>query len=111
MLIKGTQDDLLGGQEEAYWAELPPAAKNKGKFVVFDEKSGGSLHCQAGSYLTAAAEMYPWLEGIMPPGGVSPPGPPSPPSSGAVAVRVHGVVAFVMVMLVGPLAHLFSNTI
>jgi pimeloyl-ACP methyl ester carboxylesterase len=106
MLIKATQDDLLGGQEEAYWDELPPAATDKGKFMVFDEKSGGSLHCQAGSYLTAAAEMYPWLEGIIPPGEVSPPasGPPSPPSSDAVAVEVHEVVVSVTMMVVGALA-------
>jgi hypothetical protein len=34
--------------------------------VVYPAGSCAALHCQAGSYLTQADAIYPWLETLMP---------------------------------------------
>jgi hypothetical protein len=47
-LGKGTEDNLIGGYEDAYYSLLPEATKKLSLLSVFEPPSGGALHCQIG---------------------------------------------------------------
>ena len=47
---QGTEDDLIGGFEQAYFDALPAGVKAKSVLSVFDPESGGALHCQIGAH-------------------------------------------------------------
>ena len=55
---KGTQDDLLGGQEDKFFSRINPAIANASTLFTFDGSSGGALHCQAGSPYILAARIF-----------------------------------------------------
>ncbi len=63
--FKGTEDDLLGGQEEDFFSQLSPATQEKSTLITFDDQSGGALHCQVGGSLALAAQLFAALDPII----------------------------------------------
>ena len=63
--FKGTQDDLLGGQEEDVFAKLSPSTANESTLITFDGASGGALHCAVGSPYLQAARQFGALNSIV----------------------------------------------
>lgn len=63
--FKGSQDDLLGGQEDEFFGGLSPNVSDVSTLLTFDGASGGALHNQVGSPYTLAAKMYAKLNPIL----------------------------------------------
>lgn len=56
--FKSTQDDLLGGQEDTFFAQLNDSTKKKSILLTFDGASGGALHNQVGSPYIRDARQF-----------------------------------------------------
>ena len=63
--FKGTEDDLLGGQEDDFFAQLNPEILLNSTLLTFDAASGGALHNQVGSPYIRAARSFAKLNTIM----------------------------------------------
>lgn len=61
----GTEDDLLGGQEEDFFSMLSPKTQEMSMLLTFDAQSGGALHDQVGSPLVLAAKQFAALNPII----------------------------------------------
>ena len=61
----GTQDDLLGGQEEDLFSMLSPETQEKSQLLTFDAQSGGALHDQVGSPHVYAAKLFAALNPVL----------------------------------------------
>lgn len=62
--VKGTQDDLLGGQEDDFFGQLSPGISDASTLIEFDDASGGALHDQVGSPFILAARLFAKLDPI-----------------------------------------------
>jgi len=63
--VKGTEDDLLGGQEEDWFSQLSPETQSVSTLITFDETTGGALHCQVGAPLILANQIFSVLDPIL----------------------------------------------
>lgn len=70
--IKGTEDDLLGGQEDEWFARLSPATQEKSVLIEYGPDSGGALHCQVGAPNALSAKMFAALNPILQVGSQEP---------------------------------------
>ncbi|KAI8105185.1 hypothetical protein M9435_000355 [Picochlorum sp. BPE23] len=62
LVLSGTQDNLMGGQEEEYFNQLPQNIQDVSKLVNFTAETGGALHSQSGALQTQAEAVFPWLK-------------------------------------------------
>lgn len=74
LVLSGTQDNLMGGQEEDYFNQLPQDIQDVSKLVNFTAETGGALHSQSGALQTQAEAVFPWLKETL---GSAAPSPPS----------------------------------
>ena len=63
--FKGTEDDLLGGQEDDFFDQLSPDTQEISTLITFDDHSGGALHCQVGGSITLATQLFAALNPII----------------------------------------------
>lgn len=56
--FKGTEDNLLGGQEDLFFAMLSPGTEQKSVLYTFDHESGAALSSQAGSPDALTANLF-----------------------------------------------------
>ena len=61
----GTEDDLLGGQENYFFSQLSSSTSGISQLITFDGESGGALHDQAGSPFVLAANLYGALNALV----------------------------------------------
>lgn len=72
LILSGTQDNLMGGQEENYFNQLPQDVQDVSKLVNFTAETGGALHSQSGAMQTQAESVFPWLKETL---GIAAPNP------------------------------------
>ena len=65
MAVRGTEDDVLGGQEQDFFSQLSSQVQNKSLLLTFNASSGGALHDQIGSPLIGDAEYFSFLNKIL----------------------------------------------
>ncbi len=99
LVLAGSQDVLMGGQQNAYFDQLPEAIKEKSKLVVFDAESGGALHCQVGAMGSQAEVVVPWVESMLSDGAFQLNSNPSLASSMATSVLTSLLALVVVVVL------------
>ena len=89
----------MGGQQNAYFDQLPEAIKEKSKLVVFDAESGGALHCQVGAMGSQAEVVVPWVESLLSDGAFQLNSNPSLASSMGTSVLASLLALVVVVVL------------
>ena len=62
--FKGSEDDLLGGQEDEFFDMLSSETQEKSVLIEYIADSGGALHCQVGSPYALASRMFAALNPI-----------------------------------------------
>lgn len=62
LVLSGTEDNLMGGQEVSYFDQLPDNIKSKSQLVNFTAETGGALHSQSGAMNVQAAAVFPWIK-------------------------------------------------
>ncbi len=62
LVLSGTEDNLMGGQELSYFDQLPDDIKSKSQLVNFTAETGGALHSQSGAMNVQAAAVFPWMK-------------------------------------------------
>ena len=65
LAIRGTEDTLVGGQEEQFFSQLLPNVQNMSQLLTFNATTGGALHDQVGSVFTQSDRTYAFLNSIL----------------------------------------------
>jgi pimeloyl-ACP methyl ester carboxylesterase len=96
LILSGTEDNLMGGQAEIYFDQLPLEVQGASKLVNLTAKTGAALHSQAGALATQSEQVFPWLKQTL--GTVS----PQAPSSNAMEVTRGFITAAMLFLMVLP---------
>ena len=77
LVLSGTEDNLMGGQEALFFDQLPDDIKAQSQLVNFTAETGGALHSQSGAMQAQAEAVFPWMKQQLSKGDNTSTSPPS----------------------------------